>query len=661
MGKTVFYRQTFEAGAPFYVVNTTNDDFFLSYIYPYTDPLYPELIVGWGSEVYPIIGVDGSYALYSPCSGPPDGLEPYYGAVALAVSEARDGRYCIVRGPAPFNTLDPYYVGPPLCPLPWGGANGKVPVQCQTQVNRIEMDVQFTTRAFYEFGNPDEPGCPYVFYTGQHEGDTYGFNLHVDMNYNEDYDYTPGTHLWVLGAPIVRSNGSGYASDVAIKAWPESRFDLDGAFHHIRVEWQYATYDWNNGNLDVPGMVNADGWIRAYIDDELVCEALNQRIFYWEKTGEGWHGFESWMRQSLFGAYGHIGLLGDDFSYQYDNPVQDDLVAERGYTNLTGIAKPDYWSTRLTTADFYSEFARDFGSVQTDLMRVGMAMRDFTNPAGAAYFELDFSRATPGGVTQYFFGVRDHHGDPVLEFKREGTTLVVTDAVGELGRASSVLLEGTAQKLRFQWCFSSYAGGAFQADGIVKVERVTVSGYTWTYTTLFSLENAVVCGKVANLPYYWRQAWFCPQGDMFVGASRLNVMERWTPTTPNRWSTLQLGYWNTAGVYDNIELSYGENVWVPIANYHDVIVSYWQFKYGQARVKVDLWTSDGTTVKARLWNVTDGVSVGESVEITSTTPVETEFAVALTMGVKAYRLQVLTSEGEVDYFCVGQLMKTAGS
>jgi len=35
--------------------------------------------------------------------------------------------------------------------------------------------------------------------------------------------------------------------------------------------------------------------------------------------------------------------------------------------------------------------------------------------------------------------------------------------------------------------------------------------------------------------------------------------------------------------------------------------------------------------------------------------------VALTMGIKAYRLQVLTSEGEVDYFCVGQLMKTAGA
>ena len=105
----------------------------------------------------------------------------------------------------------------------------------------------------------------------------------------------------------------------------------------------------------------------------------------------------------------------------------------------------------------------------------------------------------------------------------------------------------------------------------------------------------------------------------------------------------------------------GPSVWVPIANYHDVIVSYWQFKYGQARVKVDLWTSDGTMVQARLWNSTDGVSVGESVEITSTTPVETEFAVALTMGIKAYRLQVLTSEGEVDYFCVGQLMKRAGA
>ena len=667
MGKTVFYRQTFEAGAPFYVVNTTNDDFFLSYLEPYTDPLYPELIVGWGSEVYPIIGVDGSYALYSPCSGPPDGLEPYYGAVALAVSEARDGRYCIVRGPAPFNTLDPYYVGPPLCPLPWGGANGKVPVQCQTQVNRIEMDVQFTTRAFYEFGNLDEPGYPYVFYTGQHEGDTYSFALYVQMNYNEEYDHTPGTHLWVLTAPLVRTNGSGYATDVDWTAWPESKFDLDGAFHHIKVEWQYASYDWNNGNLSIPGMVNADGWIRAYIDDELVCEALNQRIFYWEKTGEGWHGFESWMQGSLFGAYGHIGLLQDDFSTRYDNPALATL-AERGYTHVNGVtvAGGSYSPTHLATADFYSEFARDFGSVQTDLMRVGMTMRESTNPAGSAFLVLNFSQATPGGVTQYFFGVRDQNGDPVLECKRAGTTLVIADAEGELGSAVGALLENTTQNLRVQWRFSSYLGGAWQSDGHVRVERANiVSGYVTSYTTLFVVENGVVRGKTSNLPTYWSQTWFCPQGDLLLayGSSfkSLGVMERWMPTWPNRWSTLQLGYWNTAGVYDNIELSYGESRWIDIANYHDVIVNYFQFKYGQARVKVDLWTSDGSVVKARLWNSTDGVSVGESVEITSTTPVETEFAVALTMGVKKYRLQVLTSEGEVDYFCVGQLMKTAGA
>jgi hypothetical protein len=342
------------------------------------------------------------------------------------------------------------------------------------------------------------------------------------------------------------------------------------------------------------------------------------------------------------------------------------LVAERGYTHLTGIAKAAS-PTRLTTADFYSEFARDFGSVQTDLMRVGMVMREPTNPAGAAFLALDFSRATPGGVTQYFFGVRDQNGDPVLEFKRSGTTLVVTDAEGEIGRVEGVLLENATQYLRIQWCFSSYANGAFQADGVVRVERGSGTTYMTPYTTLFTLENALVRGTLANLPHYWSQAWFCPQGNLLLttptygGSWSLGVTERWMPSWPNRWSILHLGYWNTAGVYDNLQCSYGANVWVDIANYHDVIINYFQFKYGQARVKVDLWTSDGTMVQARLWNVTDGVSVGESVEITSTTPVETEFAVALTMGVKAYRLQVLTSEGEVDYFCVGQLMKTAGA
>ena len=665
MGKTVFYAQNFEDGAPFYVANNVSGgDTFTSVISPYVSPLYPELCYGFASEVYPGIGVNGSEALYSPCTGPPDYFEPTSASVALAVME--DGRWPISRSPGGLYGGDVYYLGPPLGPLPWGGGNTKVPVQCQTQVNRIEMDVQFTTWAFYELGDPEESAYPYVFYTGQAPGDAYGFALYVEMNYNEEYDYTPGTHLLVATAPILRDSGAGRADDVAWVAKPESWYDLDGAFHHIRFEWQYSTTEYNNAK-PLPSNTASDGWVRVYVDDELVLEALNLRLYYWHKKAEGWSGFEYWMQGSvaMSGAYGHNGLLQDDF---VRSPTLDDLVAERGYTRLTGITKVSSPTSRLTTADFYSEFARDFGSVQTDLLRVGMTMREPTNPAGAVFLALDFSRATPGGVTQYFFGVRDANGDPVLECKRSGTTLVVTDAEGELGRADGVLLENTVQYMRVQWCFSSYVGGAWQSDGYVRVQTGNVvSGYMPTYNDLFSIENAVVRGKVANLPNYWSQTWFCPQGNLLLttptygGSWSLGVMERMHWTWPNRYCTLQLGYWNTAGVYDNIELSYGENVWVPIANYHDVIVSYWQFKYGQARVKADLWTSDGTTVKARLWNSTDGVSVGESVEITSTTPVETEFAVALTMGIKSYRLQVLTSDGEVDYFCVGQLMKTAGA
>jgi hypothetical protein len=63
----------------------------------------------------------------------------------------------------------------------------------------------------------------------------------------------------------------------------------------------------------------------------------------------------------------------------------------------------------------------------------------------------------------------------------------------------------------------------------------------------------------------------------------------------------------------------------------------------------------GVSVQARLYNVSDGVSVGSSVVVTSTTFVTDVFAVTLTAGSKIYELQLLPGTANQDVSGVGYL------
>jgi hypothetical protein len=63
----------------------------------------------------------------------------------------------------------------------------------------------------------------------------------------------------------------------------------------------------------------------------------------------------------------------------------------------------------------------------------------------------------------------------------------------------------------------------------------------------------------------------------------------------------------------------------------------------------------GVTVQARLYNVSDGVSVGTSLVVTSTAWVTDVFAVVLTAGSKIYELQVLPGTANSDVQAVGYL------
>jgi hypothetical protein len=113
---------------------------------------------------------------------------------------------------------------------------------------------------------------------------------------------------------------------------------------------------------------------------------------------------------------------------------------------------------------------------------------------------------------------------------------------------------------------------------------------------------------------------------------------------------------NYYGPFIIIRQAIGEllSQWVDVADFIEQEVSDSDFANGIARVRCKLWTRDsGVMVKARLYDVINGVSVGESAEIISQTPVDATFSVILTTGVTRYHLQLTSDTVESDLFAMG--------
>jgi hypothetical protein len=92
--------------------------------------------------------------------------------------------------------------------------------------------------------------------------------------------------------------------------------------------------------------------------------------------------------------------------------------------------------------------------------------------------------------------------------------------------------------------------------------------------------------------------------------------------------------------------------WVDVANFLNTEVDSADYPGHLGTVQCEVWAETAATpVKARLWNATDGVSVGESVEVSSRVPVTVDFAVVLTPGLKTYRLQVGSTATGMDLYC----------
>jgi len=629
MARTVVFSQNFEAGTPLFVPNdeVVDPGNFRTDTEPCPNTLYPALCWGYAASVVAGVGKNGGYGLWCPLLENDywDMPENFGVDFALMGEGKRDLR-------RPVSGAYTYlYLGDVP---PHGGDQAMVPLACQTEINRVEFDIQLRSEAM--FYDSRWAAVPYLFYTGHWMGEgSNGFCLYIEPN---GLTFATTTaYFWGMEVP----RASGYFLTFYGET-PAAMMDIDGAFHHVRCEWKYSTFSFNHGNPTAA----LDGWVRVYWDDTLVVEAVDIEVCSHARPL-----FSPGAMETYTTTRGNAALIYDDL--QWGGTWEPDLTtfALRGYEDISGVIQT---YQAITAASLTSGFSRDFAEIQVDNLRAGMVMREPTNPAGGAWLELNFSIAS--STTNPILSIRDAGGTPVLEFKRNGTTLSVSDYAGDLGSAAGALVEGATRSYRFQWCFSTYVDGVAQADGYVKVDRLVYVGsplWTWVPTSLIAISNAVVVGNVANLPHYWSQMRLCPQG--VLSGPRWLIWERVHPTWLNRIAVLMLGHWGGGGIYSNLEFSYGESVWLDIADYVTVELDSTEFINGVATVRVATWAGTaGMPVQVRLQNVTDETTVALGETVTSTTPSTQVFTATLTPGVKRYRLQVSADAG-VEVFAMGQI------
>ena len=100
-----------------------------------------------------------------------------------------------------------------------------------------------------------------------------------------------------------------------------------------------------------------------------------------------------------------------------------------------------------------------------------------------------------------------------------------------------------------------------------------------------------------------------------------------------------------------------EPEWTNIANWEDIPLRVDDFMDGIVHVNLTMWTGNaGTTMRARLWNVTTSTSLGESAEVTGVTPTDIVLSAVLTDELSDYRIQVIADRISVDLFAVAQLV-----
>ena len=144
-------------------------------------------------------------------------------------------------------------------------------------------------------------------------------------------------------------------------------------------------------------------------------------------------------------------------------------------------------------------------------------------------------------------------------------------------------------------------------------------------------------------------------GATVVDVTGIKVMSRYTLANGGA-NRVEGVYFSPMGNADNLGIydAPAASTWVDVADFVDQEVSASDFPGGVARVACDLWSRDaGVTMQARLWDETNSVSAGESAEVTSQTPTDATFAVALSSGTATYKLQLTADATGTDLFCHG--------
>lgn len=129
---------------------------------------------------------------------------------------------------------------------------------------------------------------------------------------------------------------------------------------------------------------------------------------------------------------------------------------------------------------------------------------------------------------------------------------------------------------------------------------------------------------------------------------------RGTEANVNGLSLIDITIYSGSAAVDDVILGPLDQ-WVDVAECVEQDINSAVFPGGMGRVLGYLWSEDVGSplpvLKARLYNMTDGVSVGESDEVSAVSPTSFTIDVTLTPGTKAYRLQVTSDVPETDIFC----------
>ena len=93
--------------------------------------------------------------------------------------------------------------------------------------------------------------------------------------------------------------------------------------------------------------------------------------------------------------------------------------------------------------------------------------------------------------------------------------------------------------------------------------------------------------------------------------------------------------------------------WVDIADYVEADVPSTWFPSGDAMVRCELWSTGGVEMQARLYDVTNSLSAGESIAVSSATPITADFSIFVSPGTNRYHLQVTSETPATDLFSAG--------